>query len=222
MHNLKVKSFASVGLFICAVSIGYGCAQQGYSVVAMTGTVIGVDIAQNPATQTPHAKLGYNRGELAFVPTNRQETSSAGQGGQGSNNNGGAKDSANVLMELRYGGIFDTGATSGIYQRLAVGKEAVQQPGASLMFGKDAEGKIDANAKAALQSLETIRSLDRQTLSAMTTLSQKRQSDATLRKLIDGEVQKLGYTSWDNFVDGKPSTPTPQQLKEILTAVGIK
>src|SRR5215813_12918913 len=76
-----------------------GCTpQQGYSVLAATGTVIGVEIAQNPATQVPEAKLGYNRGELAFVPTNR------GAGANGTSTNAGAKDAANVLMEIRYGG----------------------------------------------------------------------------------------------------------------------
>jgi len=126
-----------------------GCGQQGYSVLAVTSTIIGVEVSQNPANQTPQAKLGYNRTEVAFVPTNRDAGEKAGTSWSG------AKDSADVIMELRYGGIFDLGASSGIYQRLAVGNTAVQQPGASLMFGKDAEGKVDKNASDALTTALT-------------------------------------------------------------------
>ena len=105
--------------------------------LASTGTVIGVEVSENPATQFPQAKLGYNRAELAFVPSNRSsEKNASGSFGKG------ATDVADVLMELRYGGIFDLGASSGIYQRLAVGSIAVQQPGASVMFAKNADGAI--------------------------------------------------------------------------------
>lgn len=59
-------------------------------------------------------------------------------------------------MELRYGGIFDLGSTSGIYQRLAVGDIAVRQPGAALMFGRDASGEVSSDVAVALQNLEQI------------------------------------------------------------------
>ena len=136
-----------IKMLICATATSIllpGCTKQGYSVLASTGTSIGVEISQNPATQFPQGKLGYNRAELAFVPTNRNGGSDAGGAGNG------AKDSANVLMELRYGGIFDWGATSGIYQRLAVGTEAVTQPGAAFMFAKNAEGDLSAETSQAV------------------------------------------------------------------------
>ena len=128
----------------------YGCAKQGYSVIASTGTVIGVEISQNAATQVPQAKLGYNRAELAFVPSNRDGNIDAG------NTHKGARDTANVIMELSYGGIFDTGPSSGIYQRLAVGDLAVTQPGASAMFLRNADGEYDENAKDALNAIMKI------------------------------------------------------------------
>ena len=121
-----------------------GCTNKGYSVLASTATSIGVEISQNPATQFPQGKLGYNRAELAFVPTNRNGGPEAGGAGNG------AEDSANVIMELRYGGIFDWGPTSGIYQRLAVGTEAVQQPGAAFMFAKDAAGDLLPEVSSAM------------------------------------------------------------------------
>jgi hypothetical protein len=135
-----------------------GCStNQEYYVIAATGTVIGVEVSQNPATQTPQAKLGYNRGELAIVPSNRPPCLVDGSKTppvQCGALHQGAKDVPDVLMELRYGGIFDTGPSSGIYQRLAVGEVAVAQPGAALMFARNAEGQIEPGAAAALREAQ--------------------------------------------------------------------
>jgi hypothetical protein len=152
----KIYSITRLTCLIGMVSLilfAQGCAsQQGYYVLASTGTVIGVEVSQNPATQAPQAKLGYNRGELAFVPTNRSGGEVASPG-----NTQGAIDSAEVIMELRYGGIFDVGPSSGIYQRLAVGRTAVKQPGASVMFLKNASGDLSPEsverAKRALDAI---------------------------------------------------------------------
>lgn len=144
------KLLLLLALGVCLSGQG-GCNSYNHSVIAATGTSIGVEVSQNPATQVPQAKLGYQRAELAIVPTNRsaeKTTTTANSMGEG------AKDHGEVIMELRYGGIFDTGKSSGIYQRLAVGKTAVSQPGAAFMFAKDADGALststaDAVARAA-------------------------------------------------------------------------
>src|SRR5688500_4799841 len=81
--------------------VATGCDPQRHALVAVTATSIGVEIAQNPANQTPHAKLGYQRQEIALVPTNRSAKEEVGV------DNGGAAAHGEVLMELRYGGIFD-------------------------------------------------------------------------------------------------------------------
>lgn len=133
-------------LGIC-LSSQEGCNRYNHQVIAATGTSIGVEVSQNPATQVPQAKLGYQRAELAIVPTNRsaeQTTTTANSMGEG------AKDHGEAIMELRYGGIFDTGKSSGIYQRLAVGKIAVSQPGAAFMFAKDDEGALSPHTADAL------------------------------------------------------------------------
>lgn len=95
-------------------------------VITGTGTVLGVQIAENPTTQLYEAKFGYSRAEAALVPTN----------------------GVSVLMELRYSGIFSK--DGGIYQRLAVGRDAIMQPGAALMFGKDNSGVLSSNAMQAI------------------------------------------------------------------------
>lgn len=132
----------------CLIGVA-GCAGR-HAIVAATGTNIGVEISENPQTQAPYAKLGYQRTEWAIVPTNR-----TGEKGPGDTEHS-AKDHGEVLMELRYGGIFDTGPSSGIYQRLAIGRTAVTQPGAAFMFARDADGGINSTTAAALQSALTI------------------------------------------------------------------
>ena len=142
----------STSLVLSLLFLLSGCATKEHYVVASTGTVIGVEVSQNPANQTPQAKLGYNRAELAIVPSDRptcvvKEDQSEVVCGATS---GSAKAVPDVLMELRYGGIFDLGPSSSIYQRLAVGNTAVRQPGAALLFAKGPDGSIDPNAERAL------------------------------------------------------------------------
>ncbi|NWF92328.1 MAG: hypothetical protein HXY46_05390 [Syntrophaceae bacterium] len=149
-----------------------GCSAISGSVIASTGTTIGVEITQDQATQTPRAVLGYKRAEFAYVPTNRgtaKKTTTTVQGNTTTTvtedglpaSGGGARDSANVLMELRYSGIFDWGSGSGIYQRLAVGDEAVRQPGASFMFMKDSKGQIQADTAKYLALAQKAVSLEK-------------------------------------------------------------
>ena len=111
-----------------------GCATNNRVLVA-TGTLIGVEIAENPTTGLYQAKLGYNRGELALVPTT----------------NGYVPD---VLVEIQYAGLFSR--NGGIYQRLAVGPNAVTQPGAMAMFLKDNNGNVSSNTLEVIKSLSKI------------------------------------------------------------------
>lgn len=131
-----------------------GCSGTSSSVIATTGTTIGVELSADAASQTPTAVLGYRRAEFAYVPTNRSsatKSSTTEEGGTttitedgGTPSTGeGARDTANVLMELRFKGIFARGPGGGIYQRLAVGDIAVQQPGATLMFARGDDGVVD-------------------------------------------------------------------------------
>lgn len=102
-----------------------GCAAMHNKVIVSTGTNIGVEISENPATGLYQAKLGYTRGELALVPVTNNYT-------------------PDVITEIRYSGIFSS--VGGIYSRMAVGQTAVAQPGAQLMFCKDPNGNVSTNA----------------------------------------------------------------------------
>ena len=134
-------------LSVLIVFLAAACtAKHGFSVVTATGTTIGLSIGKDATGTGVETVLGYKRAEFAYVPTNRDAKEDAGDTGNG------AKDSANVLMELHYGG---TG-TSTIYQRLAVGDIAVTQGGATALFLRDNTGKLDAEAADALATIENI------------------------------------------------------------------
>jgi hypothetical protein len=60
-----------ISIAVVAIIILSGCAGTTSSIIAATGTTIGVELSQNQATQTPIGVLGYKRAELAYVPTNR-------------------------------------------------------------------------------------------------------------------------------------------------------
>ena len=109
-----------------------------HSVIATTQTGLGVSVSENPSTQLYEVRFGFFRNEFTFVPGD-------------TNHPGTVPD---VLMELRYENIIKGGS---LYQRLAVGSTAVSQPGATLLFGKDANGNLNSNVVATIsQKIEKI------------------------------------------------------------------
>lgn len=191
---------------LVAAVVATGCGPQRHAVIAATGTSIGVDISQNPATQSPQAKLGYQRVELAIVPTNRSAEADPGTQGHG------AADHGEVIMELRYNGIFETGPSSGIYQRLAVGKEAVTQPGAAMLFAKDDTGTVSEGAAKALQSLMSVPGVDVDRSSLVAGLARLRRCH---RAEIDKALSDAGVASLGDLDEGKA---TASQLEAIKKA----
>lgn len=181
-----------------------------HEVVAVTETNIGVDLSQNPANQTPQGRLGYQRVEVAIVPTGRSGNVDPG------NNQQGAATLADVIMELRYMGIFGSGENSGIYQRLAVGKDAVSQPGAWAMLARDGTGKVDKETAAALNQLKSLE------VSGVVRQGKydivRAYIDPSKRAAIDKEVSSLGYRTFSDFMDGKPSV---EQIDQVKKAAGL-
>ncbi len=195
----SVKTLAAILWLITVLWLVSGCQAMDHSVIASTGTVIGVEVSQDPATQQPKAKVGYNRAELAIVPTNRGNCKKEIDGTfrcdppQGV---GGAKDTTDVLMELRYGGLSLMSLGDGIYQRLAVGKTAVEQPGAALMFAKDPDGTLSANAKAALEAGKKILAPDPEITAEKATISRKfldLESNPSEAMKFEAAAKAIGY-----------------------------
>jgi hypothetical protein len=152
LHMTRYSIYVLAALVACAGL--QACAGHGHSVVTSTGTVIGVELSQHPATQMPQAKLGYHRGEFAYVPTNRDK------GVQAGDTRNGASDTTDVLMELKYdslfGRMFNSQGDGGIYQRLAVGSKAVSQKGAAVMFLRNANGDLTPQNAQALKTLQSV------------------------------------------------------------------
>lgn len=182
-----------------------GCASKDYYLVTSTGTVLGLELSQNQGTQTPQAKLGYNRAELALVPTNRSVCGTGDDGSErctevkGSHN--GAADTAEVMMELRYGGFSFTGG-GGIYQRLAIGREAVTQPGAAFMFARKADGSLDEETALSVSSaLKTITPADVEASAEIAPIrhAYNRLDDAG-RDKINAAIRNAGFADYRDFV----------------------
>ena len=106
-----------------------GCAGIKDHTLVTTGTVLGVQVAENQVSGLYEAKLGYSRVEVAFVPTNN----------------------INVLMEFKTSGLFSFSSSGGIYQRLAIGNNAVVN--SAPLFMKDRNGLINTNVVQAVETM---------------------------------------------------------------------
>jgi hypothetical protein len=129
-----MKTIITPLILACALLL-CGCSSTNKNLIVTTGTILGVEVAENPQTGLYQAKLGYGRTEFALVPTGT---------------NGVTPD---VIMEIRYHGFFST--EGGLYQRLAVGQTACSQVPAALMFGKDERGNSPTNSVVSM--LESMR-----------------------------------------------------------------
>lgn len=127
------------------------------NVFANTETMLGVQVAQNAKTQMYEARLGFVRHELFLVPTSKRvvygkDGEIAPRGSDGSVDaatvrsltSNDAATTPEVLGEIMVDGALPGMGNGGnlrvgVYQRLAVGKEAVSQPAAIALFARDAE-----------------------------------------------------------------------------------
>lgn len=171
---------------LIAAALLAGCTTNS-TVLVSTGTVIGVEIAQNPTTGMYQAKLGYNRAEIAVVPSTNKYT-------------------PDVITELRYSGIFSTGADSGIYQRLAVGATAVAQPGAMTMFLKDSSGNVSSNTVAALKSLSSVPAVNSSATSSLVKIAAA-YKNAPDKSPWDAVANANGYPTFPAFLIDPSLTP---------------
>lgn len=193
-------------LFIALIAAACaGCAGHKHAVIAHTGTILGLQIAENPSTQLYEVKFGYARSEFAYVPSNRAATEDDVNSGNG------ASDTPEMLMELRYGNILSRDAT--LYQRLAVGKAAVSQPGAAFMFAKGKDGTLDAaTADAVSRAFQDVPASNAESAKAKTPLGKRFQA-ATDKAPFEAAAKKHGYASFGAFLI-EPSTK-PETIKAI-------
>lgn len=202
-------------LLLAAILALTGCRSPQHSILAASGTAIGLEVAENPASQLYHAKLGYVRSELAVVPSNRTSTD------YGTSTGNGAKDTGNVVMELHYGNIFSLKSSS-IYQRLAVGDIAVAQPGAAYMFAKSTDGTLDpATARAVSDSIKGVPSSNPQVTANKVPLAQSFMNVAN-KADWDNVAKAQGYASFNAFlIDSKTTQATVDAMAKGLRDAGL-
>lgn len=192
------------------VAILGACANQGYSVVAVTATTIGVGVSQQPAAGGLEATLGYKRSELAFVPTNRRAP------GDSTDAPGGAQDCADVIMELGYETPFSF-SNGGIYQRLAVGKNAVLANGSTMLFAKKSDGTYDQAVLDRLleippvaPAIESIKAEVREKFNACS-------DDKACKEKVIQTVKREGFKDLADFMISQEVSQ--QQAERILSAI---
>lgn len=118
-------------LLIPVLVLLVGCAALKDKTVVTTATVLGVSVAQNQGTGMYEAKLGYCRAEFVLTDTNN----------------------ADILMEFKTSKLFTDG---GIYQRLAIGKNAVTAGASTALFLKDKNGTVNENALSVIQIFQKL------------------------------------------------------------------
>lgn len=179
-----------------------GCANTQNSVVAATGTTIGVELGTQQGTGAPTGVLGYRRAEFAHVPTNRTK-----EGGSGSE----VKQVADVVMELHYGGVLSSNGS--IYQRLAVGTEAVTAPSAAVMFARAPDASVDASTAAALANANvTVTNADKV---ATCTVKGGRLDTERMKKILD-RVDAGNSAGAVSSYKSLLSQPLPEQALRAL------
>lgn len=180
-----------------------------HSVIVNTGTVLGVQVAENPGTGLYEARFGYARTEFAYLPTNLPRATNETHVGAG------AKDVANVLMEIRMENLFKGGL---VYQRLAVGDDAVKQAGAALLFCKNPDGTIDL---AALNAVRAVPAADSATVEAQVPLA-RAYGASDKKEAFDAVARRSGYASFAAFLtDPKASPATIKTVSQDLQNLGL-
>ncbi len=185
-----------------------GCSTS-HSVIVSTGTVLGVAVSENPGTGMYEARFGYARTEFAYVPSNRARTTNEVNAGRG------AKDVANVLMEVRMENIFKGGL---VYQRLAVGDDAVKQPGAALLFAKAPDGTLDPSVLGAVRSVPEVNA---SAVAAQLPLARAYQA-SDKKEAFDAVARRSGYADFAAFLtDPKVAQETIKTVAQDLTNLDL-
>ncbi len=68
-----VFAFLSFVLGAVLLAVLTGCTVPKGNIQSITQTVIGIDVAQSPDSQTPHVRLGFIRSQHHLVPTSKDE-----------------------------------------------------------------------------------------------------------------------------------------------------
>lgn len=137
-------------LLLAPAVILTGCHREmRETVVATTQSMIGLSLAQNVQSQMYELRIGYARNEFFWVPTSKRvyydENGGERTWGSGQPAHDDPIWTPEVLAEIQVGGRgklgigSDQGARVAMYQRLAMGKRAVESKAAVALMANDPE-----------------------------------------------------------------------------------
>jgi hypothetical protein len=120
------KTLITAGAAAAILLMMAGC-QSGTSIVVSTATAVGIEATMVDQYQPPKVKLGYARGEVTIIPTNRDKSWAKDSFGAG------AQDSADVIMTMDIANLFNF-TDKLISQKLLIGRNAMDHVDA--VFGR--------------------------------------------------------------------------------------
>lgn len=206
-----MKKLVSVFVGLCLLFVVYtGCKSQT-CVVTATATGIGLRASYDQKTQMPLGELGYIHTAVAIVPTDRQAD------GETIKESATAASSTDVINEISFNNFFSFWNENGIYERIAVGKNAVSQPGAVALFAKNNGGNMDANSVKALEAIYQIKPQPIPKLDLKLKLIQLVGKDVAKQQVAIDVANSLVPTkklpTWISLLD------SPDISDEVLTAI---
>ena len=179
-------------------------------VVANADTGIGIKFDYNPTTNLPQGQVAFLHASNIIVPTNRvsDDTAKVATGN-------GASDSVDVISEISFTSFFAFwNSNPTIYERLAVGKNAVNAPGAVAMMAKSSSGSLTQQAVDAIKAISGVKTTDTALVNDKAVLINICVDPVKKAKAVD-MLKSLGST-WDEFIDGS-SNITSADVKSIIS-----
>jgi hypothetical protein len=186
-----------------------GCSTPQSCILVENTTGIGLVVKENPKTQMYEFWMSYINSVFGLVPTNRGWNKDVPAYGDG------AKDTGNVIFETNFSNWFCFWNSQGIYQRVAIGDDAVKQPGAVAMFARNSSGNISNETIQALTNLSSY-SNNRTLLDVKNQLADLCKSDVNNKTLAVNELKKSNMT-WDQFMDN--STISVSYVNTIINLI---
>jgi hypothetical protein len=170
------------------------------SVLANTETLIGLSVSQDPRTNLYQGRVGYARHELFLVPTAKRV-------GANSESSGDPTSTPEVLGEIMADGTLPAaagqlGGRVGVYQRLAVGKQAVQSSAAVALLARDAQTAGAISASQSDADLDVLASLSQGRVFPI----EGAPRPLTWPAAADAWSRTLGFESYDDlYANGAPT-----------------
>jgi hypothetical protein len=195
------------------IGIAFTSCKSQTCIVTATATGIGLRASYDPKTQMPLGELGYIHTAVAIVPTDRQAD------GEAVKESATSANSADVINEISFNNFFSFWNENGIYERIAVGKNAVNQPGAVALFAKNNSGNIDENTLKALNSIKAIPTVDGNKVDLKLKLLSAAPNEVAKSSVVEAMniIDPSKQWTWKSILDSDLSVEVLQKLVNLTS-----